>query len=518
MEEKNGENKEKKDIKKKKMTKEIKMIEKEIEKLVKKGESRNLEFKESLSVKEEIGESVSAFSNTCKGIILIGVSNLGKIKGVQVGKRTIEELANYIKQNTDNSIFPDIKVEKVGNKSIIVIEVNEADEKPVFFKGKAYARIGNSNHKLSASKIRKLAKESAKSYWDEQICGEASLEDIDEETVNRFRERYEEESVASIKGTDRDLLKALNCIKEENGKIKITNAAILLFGKKPKKFFPMSYVTVARYPGTEKGSKYLDIKDFNGSLFNIVDEVNEYVKEHIQEISEVVEGQIARKSISQYPYFTIRELITNAVVHRDYANRGSRIIIRMFKDRIEFSSPGSLPANITPKNIIYEQYSRNPVIADVLHRIKYIEKLGEGWDKIIDSIKKHPLKPRVPKIIDTRNTVIVTLYSPKEMLEKSEEISKSAVDEWLTQVDAKLTQELSDKEKQIVSFILKKNRINSSECQELLSISREMAHRYFNRLIKKSLIEKKGAGKYVYYVLRVMQGNAKVMQEEKEEK
>ena len=77
------------------------MKEKEIEELIKKGESRNLEFKGSLSVKDEIGESISAFSNTCRGIILIGVSNAGEIKGVQVGKKTIEQLANYIKQNTD---------------------------------------------------------------------------------------------------------------------------------------------------------------------------------------------------------------------------------------------------------------------------------------------------------------------------------------------------------------------------------------------------------------------------------
>ena len=67
-----------------------------------------VEFKESLSLKEELGRSISGFANTCDGIILIGVSDKGKINGVEIGKKTIEDLANYIKQNTENQIYPDI--------------------------------------------------------------------------------------------------------------------------------------------------------------------------------------------------------------------------------------------------------------------------------------------------------------------------------------------------------------------------------------------------------------------------
>ncbi|RLF30662.1 MAG: hypothetical protein DRM98_06480 [Thermoplasmata archaeon] len=169
-------------------------MEQSILDLIKKGESETLEFKETLKLDNEIGKTISAFSNTKGGIILIGVSDSGKIIGVTIGKNTIEELANYIKRNTDPKIYPSIKVKEVENKKIIFIEIQENKEKPVFFKNHAYKRVGKTSPEMSSSEIRKLAKESGeKVYWDEQICEEASLEDIDEEKVRWFlrKAKYE---------------------------------------------------------------------------------------------------------------------------------------------------------------------------------------------------------------------------------------------------------------------------------------------------------------------------------------
>lgn len=86
----------------------------EIENLIKQGESQNIEFKDSLSLKREIGETVSAFSNTNGGTILIGVSDFGEIIGIEVGKMTLEDLANYLKMHTDPQIYPEINLCPVG--------------------------------------------------------------------------------------------------------------------------------------------------------------------------------------------------------------------------------------------------------------------------------------------------------------------------------------------------------------------------------------------------------------------
>ena len=107
-------------------------------KLISGGENERLEFKESLRLKEEISQAVSAFSNANGGSILIGVSDDGTIIGVEIGRNTLEELANYIKRNTDPAIFPSMTVLDAEGKKIIAIEVKESAEKPAFFKNHAY--------------------------------------------------------------------------------------------------------------------------------------------------------------------------------------------------------------------------------------------------------------------------------------------------------------------------------------------------------------------------------------------
>jgi len=147
--------------------------------LIYKGENESLEFKESLRLKEEIGQAVSAFSNANGGSILIGVSDEGTIIGIDIGRNTLEELVNYIKRNTDPAIFPSVKILDVEGKKIIVIEVKDSAEKPVFFKNHAYKRVSKTTQMVSSSEMRKLAKESGERvYWDERICEEAKVEDI----------------------------------------------------------------------------------------------------------------------------------------------------------------------------------------------------------------------------------------------------------------------------------------------------------------------------------------------------
>ncbi len=138
-----------------------------------------------------------------------------------------------------------------------------------------------------------------------------------------------------------------------------------------------------------------------------------------------------------------------------------------------------------------------------------IEKQGKGWNRIIGTIKDYPLKFGQMPEVKGNSRVVVTLFSAEEMPGKEpRKIDIKAVNEWLTKVDARLTQELSDKEKEIVLFMLKNKKISSADCKKLLSISREMANRYFTRLIERKLIVKMGAGKYTHYVL-ISNGSSK---------
>ena len=346
--------------------------------LIYKRENERLEFKESLRLKEEIGEAISAFSNANGGLILIGISDNGKIISVDIGRNTIEELANYIKRNTEPAIFPSLKVEKIEKKEVIVIEVKESAEKPVFFGNHAYKRVGKTNQRISSSELRKLAKESGKRiYWDEQICEEAKLEDIDEEKVRqclgkaRFGRRLEVSPDISV----RDALERLNLIKSN----KLTNAAILLFGKKPQKFFLQVKLRSARYKDITPIT-FIDLKIIEGNIIDQVEEAEKFVLSHIKKAAKIVGFE--RQEVWEYPINALREAIVNAICHRDYSY-SSDITIGIFDDRIEISNPGTLPEPLTPEDLKKKHKSipRNPLIANVFFLIKKLKNGGKEQTK-----------------------------------------------------------------------------------------------------------------------------------------
>jgi len=214
----------------------------DIKELIERGETQSLEFKESLRLKDEIGETVSAFSNSDGGTVIVGVSNSGRVHGVDIGKNTLEELANYIKRNTDPQIFPSVKIREIGGKNIVMVEVTESAEKPVFFKNHGYKRVGKTNQMISSSELRKLAKESGeKIYWDERVCEDASLEDVNKEKVEWFlKTRFTKRKVA-IPSQMRfeEVLMNLGGAKRIDGEVKPTKAGILFFCRYPQRFIPL---------------------------------------------------------------------------------------------------------------------------------------------------------------------------------------------------------------------------------------------------------------------------------------
>jgi len=447
-------------------------------------ESEALEFKESLQLKDEIGKTISAFSNSKGGNILVGISDKRKIKGVQVGKRTIMELAEYIKRNTDPQIFPEIKIHKLDEKEIIFIITKESREKPVFFKNYVYKRVGNTNQRISSSEIRKLAKEiKEKVYWDEQICEEADLDDIEWNFVKEvFIPLYEKVSEKRIVGKPIDLLKSLNCIIDD----KPTNAGILLFGEEPQKFFRSAYVALARYKGKDVDIERLDYKEFTGNLFRQIDQCNAYIIEHIAVMSKLQPGEIRREDIPEYGKFSIRELITNAVCHRNYEDWGSKVIIKMFTDRIEFYNRGGLPEGITPRNIVTEQYSRNPTIARILAKVEYIEELGEGWDKIIKEHKMHSLKPKPPLIKANKFSVLVTIFSTKDKFEE------------------KIFIKLNERQRKALEYVKKEGHITNTDYRKIFpGITDRTILNDLKDLVTKGVLKRIGKTKGAYYMLRI---------------
>lgn len=199
------------------------MSRKELTNLIDNTESLNIEWKPSLSQINEIIETVSAFSNTEGGKIIVGVSSSGKLFGVDIGKDTIERLTNQISQNTDPKIHPRITVKKIDKKSIIVIEVKESSDHLVLAFGRPYKRVGKSTVKMGKDEYEKLILEKHKDklQFDTQLCLKASIKDIDKEKLRWFLRKAKEERSYDIdpETPSKEALNRLNLIQDE----KLTN-------------------------------------------------------------------------------------------------------------------------------------------------------------------------------------------------------------------------------------------------------------------------------------------------------
>lgn len=147
-----------------------KAVSDDLAEAIKRGESGVLEFKPSLSQMNEIIETVSAFANSSGGRVVVGASNTGKLLGIEVGKDSVERLANRISQNTDPKIYPRISVEKIDGKRVIVIEVEKSANPPHLAFGRFFRRVGKSTLQASRNELEKLIAEKKKAYWDEQTC------------------------------------------------------------------------------------------------------------------------------------------------------------------------------------------------------------------------------------------------------------------------------------------------------------------------------------------------------------
>ncbi|MBI4980487.1 putative DNA binding domain-containing protein [Candidatus Woesearchaeota archaeon] len=447
-------------------------------------ESQTVEFKKSLAEINEILETISAFSNTKGGKILVGIEEnkdgtIKEVVGITIKGKEIENLTNEIKQNTDPVIFPSIEFVRMGGKEVLSVEVEENQSKPVFAKGRAYKRVGRSSIKLSIDEIRNLTKESVNYSFTDMICKDAKMEDIDWDFVRKeFIPLYESISERKVIGKPEEFLESLQCLKGQ----KVTNAGILLFGKTPLKFLMNAYIAAARYKREVESTERLDYKEFTGNLFQQIDACDKYIKENIVVMSRQHPYRVQREDIPEYGLFSIRELVTNAACHRDYSEQGSKVIVKLFKDRLEIYNIGGFPKGINSRNILSKQYSRNPIVANVLAKVRYIEELGEGWNKIIDEHKKHPLHPQMPKIEADKYSFLVTLYSTRDKFEEKKEVIT-----------------LTERQKVILQSLQKEGMITTGSCAQLLHVSQDTALRELSKLQTLKQIKQKGVGKSIYY-------------------
>ncbi len=440
-------------------------------------ESETLEWKSSLAQLNRIIETISAFSNTKGGTIIIGVGGTGKSLGITIGKDTIEQITNKMISNTEPKIYPDISVKKIEGKSLIIIKVDKYPYDIVLAFGRPYKRVGKSTLKMSKDEYEKiiLEKNKSKLYFDSHICKEANFTDIDHMKIKRFLERASFERRLDINPDidPKEALEKLSLIKQD----KLTNGAILLFGNNPQKFFLQAETKCARFKGVEP-LEFIDMKVFGGNIIDQREDALEFLKEHIKLHAEIKGTE--RVERWEYPIEALREAITNAICHRNY-NISRNVQIRIFDDRIEVWGCDFLPNPLTIEDLKkkHDSVLRNPLIGKCFFLIKYIEQWGTGTNRMIEKCLNYGLPE--PLFEEISGNLVVTFRK----YNISEEIVKS----------------LTKEEKIIIDYLVKEKKINRKIGLQILKVSKSTLFRVYKSLEDKDLIKKEGKGKNIYYIL-----------------
>ncbi|MDR3243631.1 MAG: putative DNA binding domain-containing protein [Elusimicrobiota bacterium] len=331
------------------------------------GESFCVEFKESPD--KTLASEACAFANLSGGKILIGIDDKGNIIGTDISNAARSQI-----QDTINKIKPHLDVSISAHKNIIEIIVPEGKNKPYSCPQGFYIRSGPNSQKLERDDIIEFLQMEGKNKYDDIVRENLLVKD--NFNKNFYADFLKKAGISDVLPFESVLIN-LNCaVKTQTGVLVYTNAGALFFrDNSADMFFEHAEVVCALYKGKHKAN-ILDVKELKGSIVENIDNAILFLKRHLNLRYEI--KTIRRKNILEIPEDALREAVINAVCHRDYFETGARVMVEIYDDRVEIVNPGGAPKGITKENFGQLSITRNPTIASMLHRIRYIERMGTG--------------------------------------------------------------------------------------------------------------------------------------------
>ena len=343
--------------------------------MVKLKESQKVEFKASFG--KEVIISLVAFANAQGGKVIIGMADDGRVTGVDIGPETLQRYLNEIKTATYPQLIPNTDVSEIDGKTVVVFEINEYPVKPVSYKNRYYKRVKNSNHLLTLDEIVDLQQQGLNISYDAYPLNER-LSSLDIKLIERFVNNVNSRGRINLKDDLVTNVTKLKLIRND----KPTLAAMLLFGDHGYS------IHIGRFKSEETIIDDVLIKD---PLIVAIEDVMLFIKKHIT-LAYEFNGGLERKEKWEYPLEAIRELLLNAVVHRDY-KQASDIVIKIFDGRIIFTSPGKLYGGLKVEDLARDDYVssiRNKLLAEAFYLMGDIEKYGTGFIRIRQQLLDYP--------------------------------------------------------------------------------------------------------------------------------
>lgn len=360
--------------------------------IIQQPEGRRLEFKESLPTNSELAKTILAFANDAGGEIYFDIKDTPReVVGLNENDLlTLEEkIASLVHDLCEPVILPEISFLQHEGKHIIHTQVFKGSAPPYHLKNKTieegtFIRVGSTNRLASSEMIAELERRKQNISFDSELVYSKTIEEINISTFKDFfREKTDEELTVQV-------LKKLELYRQEQGKNLPTYALILLSDDElQRQYFPYSKIECARFKGTVPGN-FIDQKTIDVNVGLQSEQAYQFVLRHISQGTTDYTG-VYRNDRWEYPVIAIREIIRNAVIHRDYSLTGKDIKIAIFDDKVEITSPGKLMPTVDFSDMESGQSDiRNKILAPVFKKLRIIEQWGNGLKLIAEELQSYP--------------------------------------------------------------------------------------------------------------------------------
>ena len=475
------------------------------------GESKNVEFKETLPDKsEKYMKTIIAFANTQGGQLIVGVNDVTReVTGVDMDSvfKIMDRITNAVSDSCTPQIVPDITFQTIEGKTIIVVYVAPGANRPYYMKsrgkeGGTYIRVAGTSRQADADKIKELELEGARISWDELICVGYEVKENAIKKLCRDMNRYRNEmqqrkgNAEKLQQVTRAQLLNWNVIKKTEDGYLASNAFALLTGK----HFYYSRTQCAVFAGTDRG-EFIDKKEYDGPLYGQIEEAYAFVLRNIRR-SAKVEGLIRREG-HELPPDAIREMIINAHCHRNFLDN-SCVQVALYDDRLEVTSPGGLCYGLTLEEAISgRSKQRNRIVAEVFNQMGLIEAWGTGLRNIRKAAKEYSLPE--PQFIEMTGTFRVNLFRSLSPMEDRQKIGKTSVKnlnsigETSVKARKSIGVELNATQKSIIDLLSENVQMSGTELAERIGISKRNIETNIKKLKEKGILVRHGSARAGYW-------------------
>lgn len=498
------------------------------------GESKEVEYKEIVPANSrQYTKTAVAYANCSGGRIIFGVeNNTWRITGIPQDKvfEKADSISNAIMDSCEPMIDFDIMYQTIEKKTLIIVQVYPGKKRPYYLKSEGidngvYIRVPGSTRLADDFIVKELRFQGSNRCYDQMIAiGEiVTKEQIEElcETMYQYalKQCQTREERKAVKPVSQNNLISWGLLEKQGNKLVPTNGFMLLTNNS----FPSAVIQCAVFKGTNR-AVFLDRKEYEGPLYEQIDEAYKFVLRNIRLGSEI--AGLYRKDIYEIPIDSVREMIVNAVAHRSYLDP-AKVQVAIYDDRLEVTSPGMLIGGITIEEL-KEGCSRprNRGIVNAFTYMKNMDQWGSGIPRLMGNCQKAGL--REPELMEIGGSFRINIFRNTELVKWTDEDKpydgihgvldsiQGGIQDSLDSIQGGLSTiqggikssldviqdvviDLTNTDKELLKLIASNVSLSQAEMAKILKWNIGKVKYYINKLKRRRIIERVGSSQKGYW-------------------